>query len=401
MPTPHPSDKLALSALARTEDTRLFDRAAASIKTSDLGAAFRQASRLCNQGGEGDVAVVQRIFVKAHMIKTSEYFFGKHIAQFLNLPVEEVFDCAATPRALNKWVGKGPDAAHRKEDLARFALEDHARSAKSTLALWFIESCPLDQLPNAVPCILQALSPRPYSTPQELLSAALKRDASGNFLAQLIHSVAETEGSFERLTDLYSVEDGLFEVTMEPLVSAAANLPGDIMTTFATAILSAFGARVIGRADRKWSATLLGFAAVAMSRPDSEGIRSLLTAINAASLSRSIGAEGGDGNQDICGIRYLPAADPDSFKITERGARLLTLVIEHIRQGQNPLLSFEAAALNLGMTHVASPGQFVVFDPQRHEDTVGGLIRGTEAAALSSGWELRGCIIERAKVKPV
>lgn len=97
--------------------------------------------------------------------------------------------------------------------------------------------------------------------------------------------------------------------------------------------------------------------------------------------------------------RAIQQSTPNDADLSSHGAKLLVESIEKANRGASIQGLLEALALNLAMTKQDAVGGIVLFDPEFHEDTEGGLLRGDKAIVLTSGWRLRGRIVGRALVK--
>ncbi len=59
-----------------------------------------------------------------------------------------------------------------------------------------------------------------------------------------------------------------------------------------------------------------------------------------------------------------------------------------------------SAAFNLGLREVGAAGAAEEFDPLRHEDIRGGLLRGAPARIVRCGWSIGARLLLRAQVEP-
>jgi hypothetical protein len=89
-----------------------------------------------------------------------------------------------------------------------------------------------------------------------------------------------------------------------------------------------------------------------------------------------------------------------SGNISYYGAGLLASSMEKAKAGLAAEALLEALALNLGMEQITACGESVSFDPNLHEDTVGGLLAADQAIVTASGWRLGDQLVRRAKVTP-
>lgn len=92
----------------------------------------------------------------------------------------------------------------------------------------------------------------------------------------------------------------------------------------------------------------------------------------------------------------------DSAQISAEHARLLVESLEKLEDKQyDPISVFTALAINFGLSKFEETGTEVGFDPKRHNDTVGGLLRGQAAVVIRPGWRYKETILLRAKTKPL
>jgi hypothetical protein len=96
----------------------------------------------------------------------------------------------------------------------------------------------------------------------------------------------------------------------------------------------------------------------------------------------------------------LAQARKPSSNISLYGAGLIASSIEKAKAGLTGEALLKALALNLGMELIAESDDGVRFDPNIHEDTAGGLLKGDVATVTESGWRLGDQIVRRAKVTP-
>jgi hypothetical protein len=103
---------------------------------------------------------------------------------------------------------------------------------------------------------------------------------------------------------------------------------------------------------------------------------------------------------------FLPVANPEKgvskFAISPEAARLLVESLLKLQTGQYQATDVvEALALNMGLSQYEEKGARVSFDPSRHEDAAGGLLKGQSAEVVASGWQFQDAIILKAKVNQV
>lgn len=82
------------------------------------------------------------------------------------------------------------------------------------------------------------------------------------------------------------------------------------------------------------------------------------------------------------------------------GAEFFTDLLQEKISDSKVRESIETVAFNLGIKPIGLTAENAVFNPDLHEDTVGGLFRNDQVTVLTPGWSLRDHALVRAKVKP-
>ncbi len=63
--------------------------------------------------------------------------------------------------------------------------------------------------------------------------------------------------------------------------------------------------------------------------------------------------------------------------------------VQNMEHGSDPRQCLECLAFNVGMRDIETVGDIVSYDPFRHEDMVGGYLRGDNVTVVTSGWLIR------------
>ena len=133
-------------------------------------------------------------------------------------------------------------------------------------------------------------------------------------------------------------------------------------------------------------------------RPVEEWVLSLVTD-SIKKLSLEIGANV-DGYWGLFPLD-VSRGQSDGVYISPEGARLLVESLEKFEDDRyEPADVFKAVASNLGLSQVDEPGMVVTYDPKKHQDTIGGLLRDQTAVVIRPGWRYNDTLLLKTKVKP-
>jgi hypothetical protein len=86
--------------------------------------------------------------------------------------------------------------------------------------------------------------------------------------------------------------------------------------------------------------------------------------------------------------------------ISIEGAEFFTDLLQEKISDSKVRESIETVAFNIGIKSISLTAESVFFNPDLHEDTVGGLFRNDQVIVLTPGWSLGDHALVRAKVKP-
>jgi hypothetical protein len=99
-------------------------------------------------------------------------------------------------------------------------------------------------------------------------------------------------------------------------------------------------------------------------------------------------------------IDFKDAKDSPNELISFEGAEFFTDLLQEEISDSKVRESIETVAFNLGIKPIGLTAESAVFNPDLHEDTVGGLFRNDQVTVLTPGWLLGDRTVVRAKVKP-
>jgi hypothetical protein len=88
--------------------------------------------------------------------------------------------------------------------------------------------------------------------------------------------------------------------------------------------------------------------------------------------------------------------------VSVRGALQIALGMRATQNGASPIDAFWSTAFNLGVREFPTKAEIhVSFNPLKHEDMKGGLLRGDKSKILQVGWTFGKLVLLRAQVEPV
>ncbi len=398
-----PSDKAALKALSKPDDQKLFEKARTTIKTVDLAKAFF-ALHSFYAAKRTDAPPIDYLetLVKYRMTGAAEFVFLKHVLELRSLSVDELLRVAASAKCISAWIGKGEDSAAKEEALFARFKELPSKAALSALAIWFFECASPNQLVGGLDIFLLEADARPFSSKDTLLLVALTRDSNGHFLGALVSACARNPDARDRVTTEIKYKDELIELFIAGVPKIIQTVDSDSIAFFIQAVFAELLTAKVPARKRWWSAKLLSLAAGVVSHPPCEVSIAILKELDRLGISAEEQLLSGEVDFDRCVIRYhgTPRVSVQPA-LSHKAADRIALTLAKIDNGDDPRLSLEATALNLGMKHIAAPETIVEYNPEFHEDVAGGLPPGARVIVLSGGWQYGQQTIERAKVKPI
>jgi hypothetical protein len=396
----HPADKMALKAV-KSGDRASMDKARGQINGESLRQALFEVFDFVrdNSSERIPLGAIQNL-VKAKMLDTAEFVFLKHpnLAVVLDLDVTECVKTAPTLRCVKTWIGKGAAAKTKTTALISAFEAAPVQAAQTVLALWFFHNAPPERFKVGLDIFAVASSSGRFASYEDLLAAALPRDSSGKFFASLIEGAAADEFAFDRLVGILRNNPQLRTAAIEAFAKAVDTLNPQILQKVVSSLFAGLDGTT-GKSRRLLTSQMLRLAGAMMEFPSTPQRSMVMKTFHNLHLS----ARKTSGDMDSCTICYhgadAPAADI-KICVTVEGAALLSLALEKIVHGDDPLLTLEATALNLGMEPIGKIGEAIKFDPALHRDTVGGGLPGDVMTITRIGWILGSHVVERAKVEP-
>jgi hypothetical protein len=91
----------------------------------------------------------------------------------------------------------------------------------------------------------------------------------------------------------------------------------------------------------------------------------------------------------------------ENAKITVSAAMEIAQALRTAQTGGIAADALWSAAHNLGLRELETQGSEVIFNPLRHEDSRGGLLRGDAAYVIHCGWEIGETVVVRAQVDAI
>jgi hypothetical protein len=403
--TTNPSDKAILKAFKNVKDKAAFTACMSKLRTEPVQNAFRLLHDMLGTGGDADVPVEQmEALLKGRMLDATEFVFGKMEPKIAALDLDSVLRIAPTPRCLQLWIGvgrHGPGGGDRLAVVIERFIKSPVSAMDSVLAHWFIAHAPAPLLPESAALFIAKAEACNSTSVEDLLGQALKRDKDGKFTTRLLMESSQQKEAWERNLRLVRGENVLFDDFVLALAFAKKGMPLDILQR---TIAELFGNVKVSRAilGRELSRRFVALAETMLSTPIDEHSHIALSEIDRLSAEIESTFCDDDMDRSICGIRYLGRQrERGNARINLEGAKLMAIAISKADESPNPTALFEATAFNLGMRPIEHEATNVTFDPTRHEDVVGGALRGDAVTVIQSGWTLDDALIQRAKVKPI
>ncbi|MFZ2282183.1 MAG: hypothetical protein WAW39_30585 [Prosthecobacter sp.] len=405
--TTNPCDKAILKAFKNLKDKAAFAAALSKSRTEPAKNAFRSLHDMLCKEALTDVPIENmEALIKGNLPETAEFVFGKMEAKIAALSLDSVLKIAATPRCLQLWIGAGgKNGGTEGVDKSNVVIERFKKSPQeamqSVLAHWFVACAPAAQLPESATLFIVNPETRIFTSIEELLEHALRRDKDGKFTRCLLTECNKNVGSLERNLTIIRNDTALFDEFVRAVVLALGGLPLDVIRA---TLKDLFGEVKLGwrTHGREFCRRLVSTSAAMLSVPHDEHIHAALTELDRLSAELQSMMPEGVEDHDACGIRYLGKLRHNSAsRITAEGAKLVSIAINKIQTASDPLMVTEAMAFNLGMRTVEKMGATIAFDPNRHEDSLGGALRDDSVIVVQTGWRLGEQVIERARVQRV
>lgn len=316
---------------------------------------------------------------------------------------EDVLPICPNSGALKLWIKKAGIPA--KELQARL-LADQSGAYLTVGADWLLEKVPASKLVVLLELLLSR-RPRPAHLPtwSEVFATLLEKDKKG---ATLRFILMREESGADHLESLAFV----LRESRTLLRAAATQIPnvlgqkGDCPNAL-TLVEKLYEtiAETEGAQREFTTATLahLGSALLLLAprSPTGREILALAGRIGTTMRARTQTPELQELTWLLGNLRGEEVPGEGRQKVTTEGARHLALAFEQAAAGLPATDILYATAKNLGLTPIGAAGATVTYVPKLHEDTLGGLLPGSDVQVEAVGWSIGGQVIMRAKVHRV
>ncbi len=415
-----PEDKAILSALKRGEKAggsnadrekakALAERAAAGLSDPVQRAAFTRLAEYfatrtrMKEIGQPLVPPLADILAlgQAGFVQSAEFAWANAGDAVLDYPLPELLAAVPSARMLEA-------VARRHRDLAAQALAlvlERPELAETSAAFdWVAQHAKPKELSKLAPQILSG-HPRRRHLParEEVLRVALLRDKSGELLRACLAIAKGHSPAFDRLRIAVNTTPKLLVQFIGGLPKTICGPDGEMAMQLLESWLPAFP-KAEPATRENLSGVLAALAGLLLRQPKRKDVQThLLDALARAAFPWLLAMEDA---QDTSGFWLVARADDftkarkPSGNISHYGAGLLASSMEKAKAGLAADALLEALALNLGLEQVGARDESVSFDPNLHEDTVGGLLASDPATVNEPGWRLGDQLVRRAKVTP-
>jgi len=352
--------------------------------------------------------------ISSDFTKSVELGFLEMLADVSEIPASMVIALAPTPKAIDAWVKrptKAEEISGRTEELLQSALESPETAIQSGLGLWVVEKIPIQQLLKTLPLFQAARAQKhfPAERRRELLHSALLRDREGTFLLRYLQDVAQTDEDARSLVADIRSSSRVAEKVIENLPQA---LLGDEAGRLGDLTVSLFGRIREWKEPARYRANgemVTLFGKLLAEDAGSPGLD--VAKAGLADLFREWDTtEAKDSDEIPSSVLWIvreagkncSGSEPDAESensLSIEQAKHIGIALEKSRSERQTLGVVEAMAANLGMDYFGSEDEEAEFDPDLHEDTVGGILPGETVTIIYSGWKLGDEVILRAPVE--
>ena len=338
---------------------------------------------------------------QAGFVQSAEFAWAHAGDAVLEYPLPELLAAAPSARMLEAVTRKHRDLGGQALALV---LERPEVAETSAAFDWVAQHTKPKELAKLAPQLLSG-HPRRRHLParEEVLRVALLRDKSGDLLRACL-AIAKTHGpAFDRLRIAVTTTPKLLVQFIGGLPKTVCGPDGEMAMQLLESWIPAFP-KAAPAMRENFSGVLVALAGLLLRQPKRKDAQTrLLETIARAAFPWLLAMED---TQDTSAFWLVARADDlakarkPSGNISHYGAGLLASSMEKAKAGLAAVALLEALALNLGMEQVGSRGESVSFDPNLHEDTVGGLLASDAATVSEPGWRLGDQLVRRAKVTP-
>lgn len=333
--------------------------------------------------------------------ETASALFAARASELGALDLASISKAAPDAASIDRWLkaSKNPKNAVLKEVAA-----SPEQYFSSVVCDWFVARAPVKQLVDVALGAIQGC-PRPGHLPTstDLLKRIMLRDRAGTLATKLVGVSLDSPDSLRNLiaamSDVPRYGDGVARAVGHAILSEAALMPP---------LVELLSEMVRSRQARVSEFVSLFFAHVItticlhskVGQPYSPDFTSQV-----GNFGVEAWRSASDGNlRDLWFLASAKAMHEATKRsegqISDRGAMQIALGLRAADSGSDARDALWSTAFNLGLREIGNAGDLQSFDPLLHDDTKGGLLRGSSVRILRSGWSYHERALVRAEVAP-
>jgi len=332
--------------------------------------------------------------------ETASSSFLVHGEAFATLSLQELAEIVPDSKCADAWVKV---SKADKKSVLKTIVGAHDDYYDSAWGDWYVGKAPIK---TVLPFARSALGARCRAAhlpdSQALLEAALTRDKKGALALELTRqavgdaalttALVRACGKGKGIAEIYARQFGVELANqrgeecveavisgLEELVQGHSESESQLAAAFAGHVASTWKLMAGTKASPAIEAQLVDF-----------GVRVLRNAQSNERQERWFTSSTG---------AVLGSALTESGKISPQGALQLALALRASQTDADAGDALWTAGFNLGLRETGKPGTTVEFDPRRHEDMKGGLLRGDTTQVVRCGWVFGEAVLVRAQVE--
>jgi hypothetical protein len=395
------------SGMERERTQKASEKATLEIGDGPVRAAFTktlehlsQQNRLAEIGQPSEAPVDSILLLgRFGMVRTAEFAATRVTAALREKPSEELLAAAPSARFIESL-------AKKKHDLTAMILEMIARepgNADSSATVdWLVKRAKPAELAKVAGLLASSRERLPHLAPYAtLLPMALLRD-KGNVILQALLSASRDDLSVKHhIGSALTSDPRLTRHFLKSIPKLVAAGHQDFVFNVLESWLPRYAGTAL-RAREALGSSLAVLVIALLKKPKRNEEHNGLLDLISRSLADCIPKIKESGDAEHFWI-FARAADlvqslSASMHVSYFGAGLVASAIEKASTGGSADAVLEALALNLGLIQVGTPGEKVAFNPEIHEDVLGGLLPNDPVVVRTTGWSLDGKLIRRANV---
>lgn len=343
-----------------------------------------------------------RAVLQAGFPLCAERLFCVYVDSMADLDADAVESAIASPACIDAWLKR---RKINKKSLLKQLLSDTSHCYQSVWADWLVNKVPLK---SVAPLALLAADGRqrqfPLPSAQSLLGTVLARDKTGALCKLLLPAPLSDEVRLERI--LTAALDAPTSIGVYAAYVASVLVgkhAAESIVNVRTAVVSLLSSTTQGALERvshflshlvsSWN---LGISKTTPTTigPELISLAERVVLLGQANPDRDLWVMA-----PVKALLELLTSSTDQ-KLSAQAAGMLASALRAVQMNSDASRALWSAAFNLGIREFEKPGDSIVFDPFRHEDVEGGLLRGHTCTVIDCGWETSGLVLERARVKP-